>query len=449
MAISIAAPAAAYGKASGFGAGFGMTSTLSAPAAVTVPAASTAPVPVSWTASAGSPTPAGYFILRRGSTTSTAACASSPAALVTGTSCSDAAVPDGTYTYVVTAVYRSWTAASPASGSVVVLNATQLAFSVQPSNAASTVAISPAVQVSLRSASGASVSAANVSVSVSLGTNPATGTLSGTLTALTNSSGTATFATLAIDKAGAGYTLTAGSPGLTGATSSSFTITVGAAAKLQFTTSPTDSFAGTTFYNQPVVVIQDAGANTVTASTASVTMAITNPAGALLTCAAKSAVAGVATFSACSIDKVGTYTLTAQSTGLAGAVSSSFAVVAAPTHVAWSAWTSTGCSTPPAGSSFTYAFNCGVIGGGTFTSYVSLTDGSGNPVANLGAAVVVTLTAAHGSVSAATVTIAHGQSASTTNSKFTAAYPLLVVTDTVTAAATSLVSATAALHTLL
>src|SRR5205823_14192302 len=39
----------------------------------------------------------------------------------TATSCTDPAVPDGTYRYVVTAVYRSWTAASAPSAPVTVL----------------------------------------------------------------------------------------------------------------------------------------------------------------------------------------------------------------------------------------------------------------------------------------------------------------------------------------
>lgn len=47
-----------------------------------------------------------------------------------------------------------------------------------------------------------------------------------------------------------------------------------------------------------MVTVQDAGGNTVTGSTAPVTLSITNPAGATLTCTANpvNAVAGVATF---------------------------------------------------------------------------------------------------------------------------------------------------------
>jgi len=85
---------------------------------------------------------------------------------------------------------------------------------------------------------------------------------------------------------------------------------------------------GKIFGTQPVVTIQDANANTVTTSTASVTLTITTPAGATLTCTAnpKNAVAGVDTFTGCSINNPGTYTLTAASSGLTNAVTNSFTI---------------------------------------------------------------------------------------------------------------------------
>ena len=66
-------------------------------------------------------TPSGYYVSRVGSGTA-AACASGPSALLTGTSCTDTGVADGTYQYRVTAVYHSWTAASDLSNSVAVSN---------------------------------------------------------------------------------------------------------------------------------------------------------------------------------------------------------------------------------------------------------------------------------------------------------------------------------------
>ena len=121
---------------------------------------------------------------------------------------------------------------------------------------------------------------------------------------------------------------TATSAGLTSATSSTFNITVGAAAKLAFTTQPGGGTANTTWATQPVVKVQDAGGNTVTSSSASITLAIgTNPGGGVLSCTAnpKNATSGVDTFAGCKITLAGTgYTITATATGLTPATSSTF-----------------------------------------------------------------------------------------------------------------------------
>src|SRR5262249_4026787 len=61
-------------------------------------------------------------------------------------------------------------------------------------------------------------------VTLAIGANPAAGTLAGTTT-VTVSGGLATFSDLSIDNAGTGYTLTASSDILAGATSGSFNIT--------------------------------------------------------------------------------------------------------------------------------------------------------------------------------------------------------------------------------
>src|SRR2546425_4326733 len=102
----------------------------------------------------------------------------------------------------------------------------QLAFSVQPSNAVSTVAISPAIQVQVQDANGSLMTTATDSITLAIGTNPGGGTLSGTLT-VAAVGGVATFSNISIDKAGTGYTLTAAASGLAGATSSAFNITAG------------------------------------------------------------------------------------------------------------------------------------------------------------------------------------------------------------------------------
>jgi hypothetical protein len=155
-------------------------------------------------------------------------------------------------------------------------------------------------------------------VTVAIGTNPSSGTLSGTTT-VTVVAGVATFTGLSINKAGTGYTLGATSVPLTSATSSTFNITPGTPTQLAFTTSPSNSTGGVAFGTQPVVTVEDADGNPVTSDTSNVTLAITavTPAtggpGAL-TCTAitVAAVAGVATFAGCKIDTAGTlYRLTA------------------------------------------------------------------------------------------------------------------------------------------
>ena len=65
---------------------------------------------------------------------------------------------------------------------------------------------------------------ATTSITVAIGTNPASGTLSGTTT-VAAVNGVATFANLNINNPGTGYTLTASATNLTGASSSGFNLT--------------------------------------------------------------------------------------------------------------------------------------------------------------------------------------------------------------------------------
>jgi hypothetical protein len=103
-----------------------------------------------------------------------------------------------------------------------------------------------------------------------------------------------------------------------------------AAAKLAFTTQPAGALAATAFATQPVAAIQDAGGATLTTATDTVTLAIkagTGTAGAALACTPTAAVAGLASFAGCRIDRPGIgYVLTAGSGALTAADSSAFAV---------------------------------------------------------------------------------------------------------------------------
>jgi streptogramin lyase len=216
------------------------------------------------------------------------------------------------------------------SGTLTVLPgaASRLVFGTQPSSTTAGSPITPAVTMRILDAGG-NLIASTAPVTVAIGTNPGGGTLFGTLT-VAAVAGVATFSDLSIDRAGTGYTLTASSAGLTGASSSSFNVTVGPASKLVFGTQPFNRPVGSVITPAVTVKILDVAGNQ-TASTASVTVAIgTNPGGGTLSGnLTVAAVAGVATFSNLSIDKFGTgYTLTASSTGLTGTTSGTFNVTA-------------------------------------------------------------------------------------------------------------------------
>jgi hypothetical protein len=228
--------------------------------------------------------------------------------------------------YTLAASATGLTAATSSAFNVTVGAANKLGFTVQPSNVAAGSPI--AVAVSVEDALGNVVTTATDSVSVAIGTNPSSGTLSGT-TPVTASAGVAAFANLSINKVGTGYTLTASASGLTGATSSAFNVVAGAATKVVFTVQPSNVTAGSSITPTVAVSVEDAAGNLVTAATNQVTIAIgTNPSSGTLSGTAQvNAVAGVATFSTLTINKVGTgYTLTASASGLTGATSSAFNV---------------------------------------------------------------------------------------------------------------------------
>jgi hypothetical protein len=115
--------ALAYLTTNGFGSASASAATLAAPTGVTVPLTSGSTVNVSWTAS--SPPGSGavaYYVQRYVGLTPSAACGTSLSSTISTTSCNDTGVVNGTYTYRVTAVWRTWTTQSAPSGSVTVQN---------------------------------------------------------------------------------------------------------------------------------------------------------------------------------------------------------------------------------------------------------------------------------------------------------------------------------------
>ncbi|MGX5714794.1 hypothetical protein [Arthrobacter sp. MAHUQ-56] len=320
-----AGPAAAYWAAYGKGSATAAVATLLPPTNLVVTAGSGSTVAVSWTGSAGAVVPAGYYVTRTSGSTTTAACGSSASSLVTGTSCSDASVPDGTFQYRVTAVYRSWTAASGASGAVTVSTLAKLAFTAQPSASVTAGSAISTLTVQLQTAGGVPLLTGGVQVAIGIGTNPGGGTLSGTLTATTNPNGVATFSGLSIDKAGAGYTLAASSTGYSGAVSTGFSVSPAAATKLVVTAG--SSLAGTAssaaLLGPVTLQRQDAYGNPVTAGTTAISLASSSATGSF-SASANGAKATSVSIAAGAVSasfffgdtKAGTATITAAATGL-------------------------------------------------------------------------------------------------------------------------------------
>jgi predicted outer membrane repeat protein len=237
----------------------------------------------------------------------------------------------GSFNFTVTAsdAFGASSIATPYTLTVGVGAPAKLAFVQQPTNAAAGSAITPAVVVQVQDAFGNPLTGAAGSVTIALGANPGGSTLSGTLTQ-TLVGGAATFANLALDKAGSGYTLQASSSGLPSITSSTFDVVAGAPAKLVFVQQPTNVAAGVSIAPAVTVNIVDAAGNP-TSSTANVTLALgTNPSGATLSgTLTVAAVNGTATFANLSLDKVGNgYTVTASGSALSGATSGAFNVTA-------------------------------------------------------------------------------------------------------------------------
>ncbi|HEU5260860.1 MAG TPA: hypothetical protein VFU41_05475, partial [Gemmatimonadales bacterium] len=239
-------------------------------------------------------------------------------------------------TYTLTATAASLAAATSDTFDIITSTATQLFFTVQPGGAAHSATagatITPAVQVTVRDASGQTVTTFNGDVTLTITAGPSGANLSGTTT-VPAAGGIATFSDLSIDKTGTGYKLTATSAGLPAVASAFFTVTAGPAAQLAFNVQPSTATALTTITPQVEVIVRDALDNRVTGFTGNVTVAITpgtGTAGATLSgTTTVAAVQGIASFSTLSIDSAGAgYQLTATAAGLPDTTSTPFNVTA-------------------------------------------------------------------------------------------------------------------------
>lgn len=369
---------------------------------------------------------------------------------------SDALVPmlAGTYRWTVDysgdANNLSITGGCGVSGSTVVITvgpAAKVAFTQQPNGGASTVAWTTQPKVTVQDAGGNTIVGSTAAVTLAIGTNPNSGVLVCTTNPKAAVAGIVTFAGCMIDKAAGGYTLTATSGALAGATSSTFTITVGVATKLVYSQQPGGADATAVWSTQPSVEVQDAGGNVVTSSSASITLAIgTNPAAGVLTCATNplAASSGTAAFAGCKISKTGVgYTLTASASGLTSATSSAFNITAAPlTYTAvGTASTATSNATValnyPAGSvanDLMILIEINAAGGNTTTpaGWTLRANQSTNSPANFGIKVWTRLSAGETSVNLAFKSGAAGSTAWVTRYTRSSGYPPNPATATAT-----------------
>ena len=160
-----------------------------------------------------------------------------------------------------------------------------------------------------------------------------------------------------------------------------------------FTTQPSaTATGGTAFTTQPAVTIEDAGGNTVTTDSSTVTLTADVGPGTVSGCS-ESETAGVVAFSGCSINTDGTYTLTAADGALTAATSGSIVVSTGPAN-------QLAFTTEPAGAT----------GGTAFTTQpvVTVEDAGGNTVTDDATVPTLTLTTGPGTLSGCSPSTAAG-----------------------------------------
>ncbi len=191
----------------------------------------------------------------------------------------------------------------------------KMTFTTQPTASVAGNALSGPVVVEIVDRYGNLVSGDTVNLAIS-----SPGVLnSGSATAVTDSTGQATFSGLTVDKSGA-YTLTASSNGLPSAVSGKFAISASTPAALALVSQPQNTCAGKNVCAVKVQVV-DAFGNPCLIAGEPVTMSIASPTNAAATLTgtttAMTTGIGVAVFSALSETSVGAaYTLTASATTL-------------------------------------------------------------------------------------------------------------------------------------
>ncbi len=269
-------------------------------------------------------------------------------------------------------------------------NAVALAMVTQPSSSAASgapFAQQPVLQ--LRDISNNPVSQGGVAVTAAIVSGG--GTLGGTVTVTTNSSGTATYSNLEINGLPGDRTLSFSGPGLTSVTSNTINVGLAPATQLSVSTQPSSSAtSGVAFSTQPTVQLRDGLGIAVGQSGVVVTATIASGGGTLggATTATTNS-SGVALFTNLSISGApGSRTLGFSAPGVSGATSSAISITAAPA-------TKLSITTQPPSSA---------TSGVTFSTQpvIQLRDASDNPVSQSGVVVTAAIATGGGALGGAT-----------------------------------------------
>jgi parallel beta-helix repeat protein len=224
---------------------------------------------------------------------------------------------DGNYTLSFSD--GSLTGATTNSFSIGMLAPTSMTIILQPADTTAGKTV-PTIDVEVKDQFGNRIDGSDVSIA--LATSPSGASLGGTAT-LATSNGVASFSNLVLDQAGT-YTLAFSDGSLPGITSSSFTVSPAAASKLVFITEPANAIAGQAL--SPAVEVEDPFGNPADGSI--ITLAIaTGPLTATLGGALSlPTLNGLAAFSNVTLDRAGTFTISASDGNLPSITSSSLAI---------------------------------------------------------------------------------------------------------------------------
>lgn len=212
------------------------------------------------------------------------------------------------------------------SGTITVTSASAnyLVFVQEPTSTQAGSFISPAVTVQLKDVYENNVAASGIVITVALSSG--SGTLNGTKSRTTDANGLASFNDLWMDIVGT-KNINASSGSLTSAISNSFSITSASPDHLVFVQQPANTVAGESISPAVTVQLKDQFENNVTTSGVSVSLEVSSGTDTLRGIKTRTTdVDGLATFSGLSIQLIGTKAITATSSGITTAVSSSFII---------------------------------------------------------------------------------------------------------------------------